>query len=252
MLASKISSSRAALAVIAGLCVCIVAADRARADEGVRGVVKARNEAVLSVGFMAQVAEISARSGERFEKGDTLIAFDCAVQEAEADAAAAAYRSQKAQYENNREMKAFDAIGQFDLRMSKADMEEAGAKARAARARTKNCVLKAPYGGAVAELAVNEHETPSADQPLMKIVDMSDLELRLIAPSDWLQWLEPGVAFEFEIDETRARKNAHVKTIGAEIDAVSKTISVIAIFTSSTEGILPGMSGTAYFPQAVE
>ncbi len=129
-------------------------------------------------------------------------------------------------------------------------MDEAAARSRAAAARLKGCALEAPFDGRVADLFVNAHETPSPDAPLLKIVSDADLELRLIAPSAWLGWLAPGQEFEFEIDETGERLGARVVRIGAEVDAVSRTVPVIAVFNEHPESVLPGMSGAARFVRA--
>ena len=216
-------------------------------DGHVRGVVKARQEAVLSVSSKLTVAEIPFRTGETFNQGDLLLRFECDVQKAEADAAHAAYLAAKSRYESNLEMKAHDAIGQFDVDLSKAEMEEAQAQARAGAARIKHCEIAAPFGGKVAEVTVNAFETPSPDQPLMKIVGNTDLELQLIVPSHWLVWLTPGHTFTFEVDETGELQSARVLHIGAEVDAVSRTVPIIAIFEDASEKVLPGMSGTALF-----
>ena len=237
------------LAVTAGLALNLasVSAQDIEEDGQVRGVVKARQEAQLTVSSKLTVAEIPFRTGEVFKQGDLLIRFECDVQKAEADAAQAAYLAAKSRYESNLEMKSHDAIGQFDVDLSKAEMEEAHAQARAGSARIKQCEIAAPFGGKVAEVTVNAFETPSPDQPLMKIVGNMDLELQLIVPSHWLVWLAPGQTFTFEVDETGELQSARVLHIGAEVDAVSRTVPIIAVFEDASEKVLPGMSGTALF-----
>jgi len=115
------------------------------------------------------------------------------------------------------------------------------------QARTKDCVIQAPYSGRVAELAVNAFETPGVNQPLMKIIGSDELELRLIVPSNWLSWLKIGESFSFQVDETGDEHQALVTQVGAEVDAVSRTVAITAKFESLPATVLPGMSGTALF-----
>lgn len=216
-------------------------------DEGIRGVVKAQHEALLSVDIRSYVKALPVRPGGSFSKGDLLISFDCVAQLATADASRASYNAAKSRYESSVEMNSYDALGGYDVDLARAEMDEAAALARGAEALTRQCQIVAPYEGRVAELAVNTHEMPAPNTPLMKIVGTSELELRLIVPSGWLNWLTPGVDFQFEIDETGKRHKATVISIGAEVDAVSRTVPIIATFDKASVSVLPGMSGIARF-----
>lgn len=215
--------------------------------EPVRGVVKSVQEAVLSADLNARVIETPVMAGESFSKDDMLLKFDCEIQKAEARAAKAAYSATKSAHSNNIELQQYGAIGEFEVKVSKAEMQRALAQAEAISARTKDCEIFAPFDGKVSEMAINAYETPGPNQPLLKIVSSDAYEIQLIVPSVWLAWLSPGGSFEFIVDETGMRHEAEVRRLGAEVDAVSRTVSVIAGFTSFPAPVLPGMSGTAHF-----
>jgi len=215
--------------------------------EPVRGVVKSVHEAVLSVDLNARVMETPVRIGETFRKDDVLLRFDCERQNAEANAAKAAYSAAQSVHKSNVELKEYGAAGEFEVGVSKAEMQAALANSQAVSARTKDCEINAPFDGRVAELAINAHETPAPNQPLLKIVSSSEFELQLIVPSNWLAWLSVGTEFNFSVDETGQQHAASVWQIGAEVDAVSRTGPVVARFQQLPQAVLPGMSGTAYF-----
>jgi multidrug efflux pump subunit AcrA (membrane-fusion protein) len=83
---------------------------------------------------------------------------------------------------------------------------------------------------------------------MLKIIDTSTLELDLIVPSKWLQWLKPGSPFTFAVDETGKSSGAVVDRLLPEVDPVSKTLKIIGRFNSTDNGqTIPGMSGTATF-----
>ncbi len=246
---AKSWSARIALVATFACCLEIWAYADTSSDQGIRGVVKAQHEALLSVDIKSNISALPVRTGESFARGDVLVSFDCMAQRATADASRASYSAAKSRYDSSVEMNSFDALGGYEVELAKAEMDEAAALARGAEALTRQCQIVAPYAGRVAELAVNTHEMPAPDTPLMKIVGTSDLELRLIVPSVWLNWLTPGVVFQFEIDETGKRHEARVTNIGAEVDAVSRTVPIIASFDRASATVLPGMSGTAWFDQ---
>jgi len=213
----------------------------------VRGIVASENVALLSVDLSAKVNKIPFRVGESFKKDQTLLSFDCVVKKAEASAAYASFQAAKVEYNSNLELQRNSAVGDLEVELSKAKMNEGQAMWAAAKGRTKNCVIKAPFDGKVAALSVNEHEISTPDKPIMKIVGNSNLELRLIVPSSWLSWIKADAPFTFQIDETGKEYLVSVTRIGAEIDAVSGTIEIFGKFAEEFADVLPGMSGLARF-----
>lgn len=213
----------------------------------VRGVVRAVNEAVLSTDIVARVAEMPLREGESFAPGDLLIRFDCAVQRAEIDAARAAHAAAREVFLSNEELAAFNAVGKIELRGSRARMQKAEAEAKAAEARARDCQIDAPFAGRIAETMIHAHETTSRGEPLMKILDETDLEIELLVPSNWLVWLKKDVAFRFSVDETGKAYPASVSRLGGEVDPVSQTIKIFGRFSTRPGEVLSGMSGNALF-----
>ena len=138
-------------------------------------------------------------------------------------------------------------MGELEVNVSKAEMNQALANSEAISARTRDCEILAPYDGRVAELVINTFETSAPNQPLLKIVSSGEFEVQLIVPSSWLSWMKIGSPFEFTVDETGEQLSASVWQIGAEVDAVSRTVPLVARFTSFPKQVLPGMSGTAQF-----
>ena len=217
--------------------------------EPVRGVVKSNQEAVLSVDLNARVMETPVKVGQAFNKDDILVKFDCKIQKAEARAAEAAYAASKSAHKNNVELQQHGAVGELEVNVSKAEMNQALANSEAISARTRDCEILAPYDGRVAELVINTHETSAPNQPLLKIVSSGEFEIQLIVPSSWLSWMKVGSPFEFTVDETGEQLHASIWQIGAEVDAVSRTVPLVAKFTSFPSQVLPGMSGTAQFTE---
>ena len=212
-----------------------------------RGVVKALTEATIAMDYSARVEKLPILEGEAFHSGDVLIAFDCKRFNAEVTAARASAHAAELVYGNNKKLAARGAMGANEVAVSQAQMEKAQAEAQAMAARTGSCNFKAPFDGRMVQRIVQEHESPAANQPLIKIVDTSKLEIETIVPSKWLSWLKPGASFMFKIDETGATLSAKIVRIGATVDAVSQTIKAFGVWSKPDTTVLPGMSGTATF-----
>lgn len=216
-------------------------------DDAIRGVVMPIDEAVLATDLVATISRLPFREGEAFQKDQILIAFDCSRYKAELSAAWSAHTAYRKTFQTNKELESYDAIGKHEVAVSRAEMNRAASQANAIAARTKQCEIKAPWSGRVVETMIHQHETPAANQPLLKIINDSVLELDLIVPSRWLVWLDEGTQFRFSVDETGKTYDARVKQIGATVDAVSQTIKIKGVFDGKPQRVLPGMSGFAQF-----
>jgi membrane fusion protein, multidrug efflux system len=226
----------------------LMGGSQAQAEEGqVRGVIKALTEATIAVDYSARVAKLPVLEGEAFTKGEVLIAFDCKRFNAEIVAAKAGAHAADLLFSNNRKLAARGAMGANEVAISGAQAAKAQAEAQAVQARTGSCSFKAPFDGRMEQRIVQEQETPGPNQPLIKIVDTSRLEIETILPSKWMRWLKPGATFSFKIDETGETVSGEILRVGATVDAVSQTIKAYGKIKTKDNSVLPGMSGTATF-----
>lgn len=212
-----------------------------------RGVVRALSEATISSRLAARLIELPFAEGNQFSVGDVLAKFECSRTEAEARAAAAVVIAQSKQVETNKELDKFEAIGKNELLISIAQLERAQAESDALATLLSECVLKAPFNGKVVSRLARVHEAVEPGSPLIKIVGTDGVELDLIVPSLWLSWLKVGHDFQFLVDETGSTLPAKVTRLYPNVDPISKTIRIVAVFTANTDFVLPGMSGTGNF-----
>lgn len=215
--------------------------------DNVRGLIKPVEKAVISSDIAARISKIPFKSGDKFNKGDLLVSFDCSFYRADMASAEAAYKSKQNIYENNKQLLALNAISDIDVSISEAEMEMARAERTMRAIRVGQCKIKAPYNGRIIEVAVNEHETVSEDKEILSILNDRDLEIELIVPSNWLNWLSVDEVFTFLVDETGKTLDAKVSMIGAVVDPVSQTVKLTGKFEGNLDGVLSGMSGTAQF-----
>lgn len=213
----------------------------------IRGLIKPRDQALLSSEILARITKMPFRGGQRFRKGDVLVKFDCSRFNAELAAARAELVAREKTHQNNRELERLNAIGKLEVEVSAAEADKAAADVRVKSVIVNGCVIRAPYDGRVVENKAHEHETVSPNQELMNVLDERILEIELIVPSNWLTWLTVGTPFTFYVDETGQEYEARVAELGARVDPVSQTIRVDGIFYSGASNVLAGMSGTASF-----
>jgi RND family efflux transporter MFP subunit len=208
--------------------------------------VRASQQATITTDLVARASSVGFREGQRFNKGDILIAFDCRRQMSELAAATAQQKEMEVAYQSALILEKRNAGSRQDTEVSRARVDRASAEADGMRAKIDQCEIKAPYDGRVVDLQIQAHEMPIAGKPIISIVADGDAEIELVVPSSWLIWIRAGADFAFFVDETRRSYPAKIVRVGAAVDAVSQTIKIYGSFVSAPE-VLPGMSGAADF-----
>ena len=216
----------------------------------VRGVLRARSQAVLASELPGRVTEIPFAEGQSFSKGDVLVRFDCSAYQAQANASSAAVRATREELRNKQQLAALNSVGRFEVVLAEARQAQAQAESQVYQAQVQRCQVKAPFDGQVVVRRVQAHESVASGSPLLEIVDNRSLEIHLLVPSRWLGKLKPEQTFSFVPDETDTPINAVVKRLGARIDEGSQTLLLIGSVPANTPGLLAGMSGTAHFVQS--
>lgn len=215
--------------------------------QSVRALLIAARTARLSSEMQGRITSIPKKMGERFSRGDLLVAFDCQRQRAQqAERQAELSRAMK-NLESKRSLSRLEAVSELDVELAQAEAETAQARLQGVRAELANCRILAPYDGRIVAVEANEFEVVGAGDPLMEIVETGKLRLELQVPSDWLRWLREGSSFTVKVDELGEAVDARVVALGARVDAVSQTVAIRAMLVEEIPGLRPGMSGDARF-----
>ena len=194
-----------------------------------------------------KIARMHKRDGERFRKGERLVTFDCSNARVEKKRLEAKLNSATFIYENALQLQRLNSIGELDVKLAEAETFVAKAELEAINLQIQRCVLNAPFNGRVIELERRQYEWTNIGEPLMEVFDDRQFVIRMLIPSSWLLWLQPGTQFEVFIDETGKNHQAKITEIGARIDPVSRTVTVRGVPLKHNKSFIHGMSGSAHF-----
>lgn len=220
------------------------------ASPPVRGVIVSNWQAVVSAQVSERILSLPFKEGERFSGGDELISFDCTRLRAEATAQKALFEAKAAVHDANERRAARGAAGSLEVEISRAEKAASRGRYEAAQSLLRDCSIKAPFSGRVLTRHMAVFEVPAQNKPLLTILKDDDLEIHVIAPSQWLSWLDVGAKFHFEVDETGQTYHGRVSRLGAAIDPVSQTIRLIGRLEDAGGDVLSGMSGNAVFDRS--
>ena len=201
---------------------------------------------VLSSQTPGIIATVSVRDGVRFAKGQALLEMDPTFERIQLKKAQANLRRHELILRMTKEQVALQTKGQLELEMVKADILEATAEVDLSKTRLERMRVTSPYAGRVGAVMVRELQFVAEGQPLLEIIDDSDMELEFIVSSQWLRWFKPGREFEVSIDETGKRYQAVLERIGGKVDPLSRSVTAYAKLKNPDPDLMEGMSGEAF------
>ena len=220
----------------------VVSAD----SPGIRVELLPKRRTTLSSETAARILSIAPREGRRFRKGETLVAFDCAMEEAQMKRARAILEGAEAKSRVNNRLSHLKATSKLEERVSQADAAKAQAELAIIQVKIDRCKIQAPFSGRVTTRLVHTHQYVKAGDPLMEILDEQGLEIIFLLPSRRLRTLARGGRFQVYIDETQRTYPARITAFGAMIDSISQSVKVFGSMDGTFPELLPGMSGIAH------
>ncbi len=224
------------------------------------GVIRAAKETELSFRVGGQLTDILKKPGDNVRKGDTLMQLDRRdyrddIRIMEAELAGARARATKSSADFDRAKKLFSqdviAKADYDLARSSAASADASvsnlrARLSLARHRLDDASLRAPYDGTVTAQLVENHEMIQAGQIVMRMHDMSVLEIDCKVPENDIARfrLEKGTKARLRMPSMNGRVfNAGLREWSTEADKTTRTYKLTFALPAPGEGgILPGMT----------
>ena len=211
----------------------------------IEAVLVPRQVTVISSSQDGRIARILVGQGDHFKKGDTLIEYDCADLEAEAEIAGMQKNLTAKKNEGGDKLFKLDIISDVDRLGVQVEDKQAEARIRLYQARLDHCKIKAEFNGRVTNRLANPGEYTRTDRVLMEVASDETLQAEFLVPSKWLRWVNVGAPLDITIGENEMTYKATVSRIYGEVDPASQSIQMIAVLDDYDDPLLPGMSGQA-------
>jgi RND family efflux transporter MFP subunit len=226
------------------------------------GAVRAREDAVLSAKATGQIQRIRVQVGDRVKAGAVLAEMDAAsariaLENAKAMERLAAARLAEADREVARGKVLFEGQGmpqsawdqvQTGREVAAAQLDQARAGVRQAEQALRDTAITAPFAGVVTAKYRNAGDTVTLMpiSPIVALTDVDRLELRLTVPEALEPAIEAGQPVEAITTPGGRKLQAKVRTKGAVVDPVTRTIEVLADVLDAA-GLRPGTIVNADF-----
>lgn len=213
----------------------------------VQAVLAAKSSAVLSSAIDARIIDLHFRSGDHFNRGDTLVEFDCGVDRAKLTELQVRQSLSARQLEAYNQLRKLKTVSEIELQTASASNAQNLAQIDQVSQHINLCRIVAPFDGIIMRTMANNYEFAQTGRVLMEVASREPLQAEFLVSSVWLRWLNIGTPVSIYIDESGKRYDAKLARINGEVDPVSQSVQVVAEMVRYNEELLPGMSGKAIF-----
>lgn len=213
-------------------------------QQNIYGQLRAKNHTTLSAEVAARINKIPLREGQSFKKGQALVVMDCQLLKAQLAKLKTVLLAAEKKHTAEKRLLDLNSTGKLEVDLAEIEVMKNQADVDATQVKISKCVLKAPYSGRVVAWKAREYQFSQVGKGIIEILDEKNLEIVFIVPSHQLAWMKPGHKFLFQVEETTMTYPASVARIGARVDPVSRSVTVIGALTGRFSDLLPGMSGS--------
>lgn len=217
-------------------------------DRDISVLVTSGDETTLSSQMAGKIKKVNYGLGDNIAAKAVLLEFDCEEQDAQLQSAEAEYRGARETHLTKLRLQALGAAGELEVTVAASAADKAKSQVTLRESQMAYCKVVAPFTGRLVKLKVKLAESVSLGQPLMELVNPGSLKAQLYVPAAWLGWIRAGSQFSVKTAQDGKTYRARVSKLNARVEGVSQSLELEARFDGSTQGLLPGMVGTAVFP----
>ncbi|WP_374564845.1 efflux RND transporter periplasmic adaptor subunit [Ideonella sp.] len=245
-----------------------VVSSSATGSAGWDGVVQAVRQTTVAAQVPGAVVALEVRAGDSVKAGQVLARLDARA--AEQTAAAGAAQAQAARAAQDEATKEFArqqqlyeqhyisraALDRAEAQYKSAQAQAGAQLANAGAARTQSgfYVVKAPYAGVVADVAVVLGDMAMPGTPLLTLYDPLAMRVSVAVPQTVATRWSPDAAVQIELPGLpggRAVTPAKTRLLPA-VDPATHTLELQLDLPAGLAGVRPGMFARAWLPGASE
>ena len=228
----------------------VVKNERFDGEVSFTGTLMPVQQMLLNARIAGDVIDVPVREGQSVAAGAVLVRQNNLDAQSRLAQAEAAVQSSRAELETAREqMKKFRVLSQQNF-FSRNDLEKAETQVAVYTAQVRaneaavlmtkkalnDAVLRAPFSGVVAERLVEPGQLVMPNTPLLRLVDLSKLELAIQLPSSEIARVHEGQTLTFSVDAFGDEKfKARVIRLNPLAKASNRRITVYAAVSNADQ-----------------
>ena len=211
------------------------------------GNVEAAKSTILTAPYPGTLKNIRVREGERVAAEQTVAETFSQSVDSRYDAAVATLKRARDTYRRAKQVHKTGSISDAKMVEAETALHQAEALEKAAAQARQDGRLKAPFDGVVDEIMADDGVELAFGQPVMRILDLSNVEIRFPVPEKEIGRWRTGDSVYIVIPALDDRLfQACVTTTGLSASTVSHTYICTARLSDSAALLKPGMVCKVY------
>jgi RND family efflux transporter MFP subunit len=209
------------------------------------GKAKASQEVNLSFNEGGSLIELPIKIGDNVKKGDLIAKLDPKEFEFKLKSATAEKVRDQQNFARAKELIKKGHISKSDYDLLEAKLAVSESNMSLAEKALKDSTITAPFDGQVADRYVENYQTISKQQPIARLLDISQIEMVIQVPENVISLIPRAKNIEVQFDSFPQHViSAQIKEISREASVDTRTYPVTLIMQQPTDiKILPGMAG---------
>lgn len=207
-----------------------------------QGAVVAEDEVYVNAKVPGSITKVYIKVGDRVTAGQTVAEIDDDMMQSQMDEikkrwelANDVFTKQEALWKQN--------IGSEIQFLSAKNNKEALEKGLATLQKSREMYqIKAPISGVVDEVPMKIGSGAAPGMPLAKIVNFSQLKVRVDAPETYVGTLRVGNSVQVQFTDINKEISSKISYIGAGVNPANRTVKVEIPIRSNEPGLLPNMA----------
>ncbi len=191
-----------------------------------RGGIQSRKNVVLSAEMGGKIQSIKVKEGQKVSKGQTLIVINADVIRRNISELNTALELANTLYERQDKLWKQQIGTEIQYLQAKNRKESLEGKLATANAQLAMSIIKAPFGGMIDDLPVNEGELASPGRPLIRLLNPKDVYIASEISEAFIGKIKKGDNVVVNFINENKKYNTVITSVSSVIKAANRTFSV--------------------------
>lgn len=206
----------------------------------VQGEVKTDEEIMVNAEANGMISRINVKEGQFVRKGQSLAELDSEIIESNAEELKTAIEFAEYAYEKQEALFKKGVGTEFELKQAKNQLNTLRSQLNTLQTQKSKYVVTAPFDGYIDEIMVRKGEMASAQSPILRLVNNTDMRLTANISEYYYTKIGVGTALTAFIPTLNKKMNLEVTSVGTYIHPTNRTFKIQAD-VSEQENLLPNM-----------
>lgn len=190
------------------------------------GTISSKENIMISAEAGGRVTAIPAEEGQDVDKGEVLVRIENENVQNQLEEARAAFNLAKTTFERRQNLWDKNIGSEMEYLQAKNNYETARSRLAQIKTAYDNTIIKAPIDGTVDRIAVNEGEFVNIGSPIVRVVNLDDVEVEADISEEYLSSVNRGDTVQVEIPSLGVSRKAPVTFVSQVINPENRSFQV--------------------------